>query len=74
MTTGLAAELYASTEHVLFSNRLTWFLLLGPVALVGDSLGLLNEAACFACAGAALIPCAERYVGGCGRIRSGETA
>lgn len=57
----LAEELWASTDYI-FQSRLTWLLLLGPVAIVGDSLGLLSEATCFAFSGIALIPCAERYV------------
>jgi hypothetical protein len=54
-------EVWTSSE-LLFSNKLSWLLILGPVALVGDSTGYLGEAACFALSGIALIPCAERYV------------
>jgi hypothetical protein len=55
----LIREVWSSTD-ILFQNRLTWLLLLGPVALVGDATGLLGEAVCFTCSGLALIPCAER--------------
>ena len=54
-------EVWISSE-LLFSNKLSWLLILGPVALVGDSTGMLGEAACFALSGIALIPCAERCV------------
>jgi hypothetical protein len=57
----LAQELWASTEYI-FQSQLTWLLILGPIAIVGDSLGILGEATRFAFAGIALIPCAERYV------------
>ena len=55
----LMEELWASTD-LIFQNKLTWLLLVGPVAIAGDSLGLLSEATCFALSGIALIPCAER--------------
>ena len=55
----LMEELWASTD-LIFQNKLTWLLLVGPVAIAGDSLGLLGEATCFALSGIALIPCAER--------------
>ena len=57
----LAQELWASTEYI-FQSKLTWLLILGPIAIVGDSLGILGAATCFAFSGIALIPCAERYV------------
>jgi hypothetical protein len=57
--TVLLREIWVSTD-MLFQNRLTWLLVLGPVALIGDATGLLGEAICFACSGLALIPCAER--------------
>jgi hypothetical protein len=57
----LTEELWMSTDYI-FQSRLTWLLVLGPIAIAGDSLGFLGEAMCFACAGIALIPCAERYV------------
>ena len=49
-------------SQVMFSNRLTGLLLCGPVALIGGKNGLnvLGESTCFALAGLALIPCAER--------------
>jgi hypothetical protein len=53
-------EVYLSSA-VLFSNRISWLLLLGPLALIGDQTGILGEAPCFALSGIALIPCAERY-------------
>jgi hypothetical protein len=52
-------EVWVSTE-LLFQSRLTWLLVLGPIALLGDSTGFVGEATCFTCAGLALIPCAER--------------
>ena len=58
---GLWYEFYTSST-LLFDTRLNYLLLCGPIALVGDSLGWLGEAACFALSGLALIPCAERYV------------
>lgn len=54
-------EIWQSTE-ALFQGKLTWLLLFGPIAVIGDSTGIIGEAACFTCAGLALIPCAERYV------------
>ena len=54
-------EVWASTE-LLFQSKLTWLLLVGPVAVYGDSTGYIGESTCFICAGLALIPCAERYV------------
>jgi Ca2+:H+ antiporter len=59
MTQGLLQELWISTD-MLFQSKLTWLLLLGPLALFGDATGFFGEALCFACAGIALIPCAER--------------
>ena len=58
---GLWYEFYTSST-LLFDTRLNYLLLCGPIALVGDSMGWLGEAACFALSGLALIPCAERYV------------
>jgi hypothetical protein len=58
-TVNLVQEVWASSE-LLFSSKLTWLLIWGPVALVGDATGLLGEAACFCLSGIALIPCAER--------------
>lgn len=58
---GILSEVWTSSE-LLFSNKITWLLILGPIALAGDSMGFLSEAACFAFSGIALIPCAERYV------------
>jgi len=55
----LLQEMWFSTEKI-FSNKITWLLVLGPVALIGDATGLLGEPICFACSGIALIPCAER--------------
>lgn len=51
-----------STSEVMFSNRLTGLLICGPIALIGgkDGLNILGEPTCFALAGLALIPCAER--------------
>jgi hypothetical protein len=59
--TGLSHDMWMSFD-LLFNNKLNWLLLLGPVALLGDAMGFLGEAACFAFSGIALIPCAERYV------------
>jgi hypothetical protein len=53
-------ELWVSMEMVL-ANKIAVLLLAGPLALIGDGLGFLGEAPCFALAGIALIPCAERY-------------
>ena len=55
----LLQELWSSTE-LLFSNKITWLLVLGPIALLGDATGFLGEPLCFAFSGIALIPCAER--------------
>lgn len=55
----LSRELVSSSE-LLLDNKLNWLLLMGPLALLGDATGLLGEAGCFALAGMALIPCAER--------------
>lgn len=55
----LIKDLFVSSGVVL-NNKLNWLLILGPIALVGDALGFLNEALCFAFSGLALIPCAER--------------
>ena len=52
-------ELWDSGE-ALFSSRVTWLLLFGPVALIGDFTGWLSEFVCFCFAALALIPCAER--------------
>lgn len=65
----LAQELWASTEYI-FRSQLTWLLILGPIAIVGDSLGILGAATCFAFSGIALIPCAERYVKKARSLRS----
>jgi hypothetical protein len=56
---GLYEELWSSTDFI-FQSRLTILLSLGPVAIIGDSLGVLGEPICFALSGLALIPCAER--------------
>jgi hypothetical protein len=58
-TQNIFREVWTSSE-MLFSNRITWLLVLGPIALFGDATGLLGEPACFALSGIALIPCAER--------------
>lgn len=58
--TSLWTEVVASTDIIFQKSRLNWLLLLGPLAVVGDAMGFLGEALCFCCAGAALIPCAER--------------
>jgi len=52
-------ELWRSSS-LLFYNKISWLLLLGPVALIGDSTKIMGEAFCFALSGMALIPCAER--------------
>jgi hypothetical protein len=57
--TTLFQEVWSSSE-LLFQNKITWLLVLGPVALLGDATGTLGEAACFTLSGIALIPCAER--------------
>ena len=59
--TSLCQEIWMSSE-LLFKNKLSWLLVLGPIALLGDATGMLGEAACFSLSGIALIPCAERYV------------
>jgi hypothetical protein len=53
-------EIWKSLDHVLFSTKLTWLLILGPIAVLGESSGLLKEHWLFLLAGLALIPCAER--------------
>lgn len=54
-------ECWHSVDTILLqSGKLTWLLLLGPCAVVGDASGLLAEAPRFVLAGLALIPCAER--------------
>lgn len=52
-------EIKQSAE-LIFASRLTWFLIAGPLALAGSATGALPESTCFALAGLALIPCAER--------------
>jgi len=52
-------ELRISAELV-FSQKITWLLVFGPLAVMGDYLGVLSESICFVFAGLALIPCAER--------------
>jgi hypothetical protein len=54
-------ELWTSTD-LLFQSKLTWLLVLGPIAVVGELTDTLGPASCFIFAGMALIPCAERYV------------
>jgi Ca2+/H+ antiporter len=54
-------ELWTSTD-LLFQSKLTWLLVLGPIAVVGELTETLGPASCFMFAGMALIPCAERYV------------
>jgi len=44
---------------------LNLLMLLGPVAVIGSTTGMLGEAFCFLLSGLALIPCAERYVSAC---------
>jgi hypothetical protein len=56
----LFQELWTST-NLIFQGRLTWLLILGPMAMVGDLTGSLGPAICFAFSGLALVPCAERY-------------
>lgn len=48
------------SSSLLFYNKISWLLLLGPIALIGDSTNAFGEAFCFALSGIALIPCAER--------------
>ena len=55
----LLLEAWTSAELV-FGTRLIWLLAAAPPALVGSSTGWLSESTCFALAGMALIPCAER--------------
>ena len=57
----LLQEGWHSVDTILFSGgKITWLILGGPLAVLGDSTGLLGEAPCFVLAGLALIPCAER--------------
>ena len=56
---GIFRNIWVSVELVL-ANKISWLLLCGPIALLGDALGFLGEATCFALSGIALIPCAER--------------
>ena len=51
-----------SSADIVFQTKLTWLLVLGPIAILGEATGSLGEASCFFCAGIALIPCAERCV------------
>ena len=53
-------ELWASTD-LLFQNKSSWLLILGPIAVIGNATGTMGEALCFTLSGIALIPCAERY-------------
>lgn len=53
-------EFWASTD-LLFQNKSTWLLILGPIAVIGNATGTMGEALCFTFSGIALIPCAERY-------------
>ncbi|KAL7568134.1 hypothetical protein ACA910_019528 [Epithemia clementina (nom. ined.)] len=56
-------ELTASVDLVFTTGtntKVIWLLALGPIALVGSITNFMNDALCFACAGLALIPCAER--------------
>ncbi|GKZ00743.1 hypothetical protein MPSEU_001026200 [Mayamaea pseudoterrestris] len=55
-------EFWHSVDLILWTggNKLTWLILGGPLAVIGDSSGILGEAPCFILAGLALIPCAER--------------
>jgi Ca2+:H+ antiporter len=46
--------------ELIFASRLTWLLIAGPVALAGSATEKLPDFLCFAFAGLALIPCAER--------------
>jgi Ca2+/H+ antiporter len=52
-------ELWASTD-LLFQTKVTWLLVLGPIAVVGGLTESLGPATLFAFSGMALIPCAER--------------
>jgi len=56
---GFIDELWTSTDLV-FQGRSTILLALGPLAVLGEATGILPLPACFAFAGIALIPCAER--------------
>jgi len=58
-TTSVFQEVWNSSE-LLFSNKIAWLLLFGPLALFGDATKILGEPMCFAFSGIALIPCAER--------------
>ncbi len=58
-SSSLLDELRSSTD-IVFQSRYNWLLVLGPMAVLGDASGTLNEAACFAFSGLALIPLAER--------------
>lgn len=64
LRTCLTEAIYESwiTTEALFSNRLSGLLLCGPIALIGgkDGMNIFGESTCFALAGLALIPCAER--------------
>ena len=51
-------EVVTSTELISWS-KLTWFLLFGPIALIGKT-GIFSESTCFVLAGLTLIPLAER--------------
>jgi len=51
-------EVITSTE-LIFRSKLTWFLLFGPIALIGKT-GIFGESTCFVLAGLTLIPLAER--------------
>lgn len=55
------AEFWDSTE-IMFGGSVTWLLICGPIALVGDALGIFGEPTRFALASLAMIPCAERCV------------
>ncbi|GAX20759.1 hypothetical protein FisN_7Hh070 [Fistulifera solaris] len=58
-SSSLLDELRSSTD-IVFQSRYNWLLVLGPMAVLGEASGTLNEAACFAFSGLALIPLAER--------------
>jgi Ca2+:H+ antiporter len=51
---------FRSSTDIVFQSRYNWLLVLGPMAVLGEASGTLNEAACFAFSGLALIPLAER--------------
>ena len=59
----LLSDLWNSSGLVL-NHKLNLLLFAGPLALLGDAMGMLGETACFALSGIALIPCAERCVHG----------